>query len=513
MTTRQATETRTSLAWLRPFLKEELAPYPGRDALVARMLLASTIVMILSMTFRMPFGAYGSIYALVISREDRQSTVQAVKTIVVAFALAGAGVLVGARLFAGDPMLRLLWVIGTLFLMFYALSAMSNYTAAARFGYLIIISGPLWDKHIPAESKVKDTLWAVGTIGLASVITAAIEVAFASVRPWDDLLRSLGERLTAVEQALRSYAVNGRVEEDTANKITRMGLLGASRLRRVLHRSGHALHYGEQMGAVIALVGRLVDLTATLAALDVQIADADRSRIEKLADNVAKIRDDLLGQRIPELAASFDHGGEAPSIPLLREMERTVMMIPEVFTGSQSLDAYAPPPPGQAAPAAFFVPDAFTNPQHVKFALRGCLAASLCYIIYTALDWPEISTSITTCFLTALTTVGASRQKQVLRFAGAIAGGAIGMAAQVWILPYLDSIFGFTLLFLAVTAAAAWIITSGPRLSYFGVQLAVAFYLINLQEFKIQTSLTVARDRVAGILLGLSMMWLVFDQL
>jgi multidrug resistance protein MdtO len=50
-------------------------------------------------------------------------------------------------------------------------------------------------------------------------------------------------------------------------------------------------------------------------------------------------------------------------------------------------------------------------------------------------------------------------------------------------------------------------------LSYFGVQIVVAFYLINLQEFRIQTSLAVARDRVVGILLGLFVMWLVFDQL
>ena len=40
------------LIWLKAFLKEELAPYPGRAALVARMTIAATIVMLLTMTFR-----------------------------------------------------------------------------------------------------------------------------------------------------------------------------------------------------------------------------------------------------------------------------------------------------------------------------------------------------------------------------------------------------------------------------------------------------------------------------
>ena len=55
--------------------------------------------------------------------------------------------------------------------------------------------------------------------------------------------------------------------------------------------------------------------------------------------------------------------------------------------------------------------------------------------------------------------------------------------------------------------------TCSPRLSYFGLQAALAFYLINLQEFAVRTSLSVARDRVVGVLVGLFMMWLVFDQL
>jgi multidrug resistance protein MdtO len=165
-------------------------------------------------------------------------------------------------------------------------------------------------------------------------------------------------------------------------------------------------------------------------------------------------------------------------------------------------------------PPHFFASDAFSNPAHVRFALRGTLASMAGYILYTAIDWPGLSTSIATCIITALSTIGSSRQKQFLRLGGAIIGGFIfGMGAQVFVLPYLDSIAGFTLLFMFVTAISSWIATASPRLSYLGVQLALAFYLVNLQEFTIQTSLAIARDRVCGVLLGLMSMWLIYDRL
>src|SRR6266700_4491741 len=237
--------------------------------------------------------------------------------------------------------------------------------------------------------------------------------------------------------------------------------------------------------------------------------------METLAQNIASLRGDLLTGRIPHLRQLPADSSTSQTAPLLPQMDRTVSLIAETFVASKSLSAYAPFLSNQGdPPQSLFVRDALTNPEHIKFAAKGCLAASLCYLIYTALDWRGISTAVVTCILTALTTIGSSRQKQVLRISGAIAGGlVIGMGSQVFILPYLDSIGGFTLLFITVTIVAAWIATSGPRLSYFGIQLALAFYLINLQEFKIETSLTVARDRVVGILLGLCIMWLVFDQL
>lgn len=194
-------------------------------------------------------------------------------------------------------------------------------------------------------------------------------------------------------------------------------------------------------------------------------------------------------------------------------MEKTVALVGDVFTGSQFLSFHASPT-GTDPPMTIFVRDALSNPEHIKFALKGCLAASLCYLFYSGKDWPGINTAITTCFLTALSTIGSSHQKQILRIAGAIVGGIVlGIRAQIFILPNLDSIAGFTFLFLAVTLVAAWISTSSPRLSYFGFQIAVAFYLLNLSEFKVQTSLVPARDRVIGIFLGLLMMWLVFDHL
>ena len=498
-------------AWFREFLKEELASYPGRAALVARMVIAATLVMLITMTFRLPFGMHGAIFTFVISRESPRATMKAVRTILIAFGFAAVYVCLGAMFSLDDPMLRFLWIIATLFIAFYAIRTLTDYVAATGFGIVSAITLSVWDMHIPAELKVERTLWAFGQTGIACAITLIVELAFAGLRLGNDLVRLIADRLAGVEELLKSYASGGLGNERTEKEVTRLGMAGTSRLRRLLVRSTHSLHYREQIGALVALVGRLVDIAANLTYLNP--SENARTRMSRLAEIIAGIRADLLSGRVPH-SVEFNGNSEAShTVPLLSEMERTVSLLPEAFTGSRSLNADAPLPSGDP-PSKFFVADALSNPDHLKFALKGCLAASLCYLIYTALDWPGISTAVVTCVLTALTTIGASRQKQVLRITGAIVGGFIfGMGAQIFVLPYLDSIGGFTLVFIAVTILGAWFATSSPRLSYFGVQLAVAFYVVNLQEFGIETSLTFPRDRVVGILLGLVMMWLVFDQL
>jgi len=479
--------------------------------MVVRMTLAATLIMIIGMTFRIPYAWQGAIYALIVSRENTRATLKSAATIFLVTCIGTIYFLTTVRLVINVPLLHFLWVIGTLFLAFYAVSALTNYTAAVAFINLNALAVPLWDRHVPAEINVEDTLWLSLAVLVAVVVTGAVELAFLRVRPGDEVILPISDRLLAVTNLLTCYAEGRAVEPATQKQILRLETLGTSLLRRSLRRSNYSSEYSVEMGGVTALVGRLVDLAATLPHLGFEASASDQKRLRNLASALASIRNELLNRSIPG-PLQFNTDQEPADVPLLRELEHTVSLIPQAFT-SRHTPEYLSLVDDTPRPS-FLAPDAFVNPDHLRFALKGCLAAGICYVIYNAMDWPGISTAVTTCLLTALSTIGSSHQKQILRILGAMVGGfVLGMGSQIFILPHLDSIGGFVLLFVAVTALSAWFMTSSPRLSYFGIQIAVAFYLINVSEFKMQTSLEVARDRVVGILLGLVAMWLIFDQL
>jgi uncharacterized membrane protein YgaE (UPF0421/DUF939 family) len=176
-----------------------------------------------------------------------------------------------------------------------------------------------------------------------------------------------------------------------------------------------------------------------------------------------------------------------------------------------------PPHPKAAAPPKpkkpLFAADALTNPAHVQFALKVTLAAMVCYLTYTAVDWAGIHTAFITCCFISLESNAATLRKGTLRLAGCAVGGIIGFFSILLLIPRMEGITSLALLIAAVTALAAWVAAGSERIAYAGLQIALAFYMCVLQGFGPDTDFNKIRDRVVGILFGIAVTTLVFRYL
>src|SRR5690606_14635936 len=101
-------------------------------------------------------------------------------------------------------------------------------------------------------------------------------------------------------------------------------------------------------------------------------------------------------------------------------------------------------------------------------------------------------------------TVGVSLQKALLRAVGAVVGGAIAIAAMVFVFPAFESLPAFLAVCVVGFGAASYVTAGGPRTAYVGVQIGMAFAMAVLDTFGPATDLSIPRDRVLGILLGIA---------
>ena len=500
-----------SWPWFREFIRWEVAPYPGRVNTVIRMTIAATLVMIIVVTFRIPNAALAGVFSILLARENLAVTWRGGQFIVLGFVLASLYTLLGMMLFRGYPITHFFWVIGSLYLIFFVLRTTTNYAAALAFAIPIGVALPIWDRAFPSEVQVEGTLWPIVVIAVGAGATVATEALYRIFDRSDPLLTFGDDLLLAVQQVAESIAAHQPPPKPVLDRILQYQMIGTGRLRMTLQRQGLDPTKRAQRSALISLAGRLIGLAADLERTLPQPGDDDAIRLRALSARLGAIRRELRESGVISASPPALERQPSSSFPVLQEMERTVALITEVFQG-EIVDG-SQKAPGGGWWRALFLPDAFQNPEYLRFAFAGCLAASACYVLYNALDWPGIFPAVLTCIVTAQSTIGNSLQAQFLRLAGFVFGGLVlGISAQILILPALDSVFGFALFFAAGTAIAAWFATSSPRLSYFGVQMALPFYFVNLQDFKIQTDLTIARDRVIGVFVGILAMGFIFDR-
>ncbi len=251
---------------------------------------------------------------------------------------------------------------------------------------------------------------------------------------------------------------------------------------------------------------------AILVLIDVMDRDAGAAlpvplceRLTLTLDAMARILDD--GGYPVDIEFEGAADGE-PSLPpraaeVFSGVRETLMTFAEAAPDTQ-------PPGPEKKSGGFFLPDAFANPEHVRYALKTTAAAMFCYVLYLLLDWPGIHTIFITCYIVSLGTTAETVEKLTLRILGCLVGAASGIAAIVYLIPSVTSIGALMIVVFFGALVSAWVAAGSPRIAYAGFQIAFAFFLCVIQGSGPSFDMTTARDRVIGILLGNIVVFVLF---
>lgn len=218
-------------SWLRfrEFLRWELAPYRGRMATVIRMTVAVTLVMLIVMTFRIPYGFLGGLFSMLLARENLAATWRGGRMIVLGFVGATLYTLLGIMLFRGYPITHFFWVIGSLYLVFFVMRTTTNYAAAAAFAVPVGIAVPVWDRSLPSQAQVENTLWPILIIAVAAGATVITEAVYRIFDHSDPLIASVDDKLLAVQQVVESIASLHAPPKSVLDKVVQYQMTGTGR--------------------------------------------------------------------------------------------------------------------------------------------------------------------------------------------------------------------------------------------------------------------------------------------
>jgi len=520
MVTADVREDKSS-GMLRPmlvFLRGELAPKPGRLADATRITVLTVLVVIISETFQIPLVAYSAYIVFFLSKEEAASTILIGILATLAITVSVLSALAIYMLSSGEPGLRFplmaAMTIGGMFISRASPLGLVGFVI----GFLITVSltlidtipriGPLPSTEILTRSVL--WLWCIVMLPIVLVIIGNI---LTGRDPIELFKNGLSDRLQIAGRVLSEKSGNPANRKRLAvyAESGSGGLLNYLKMAGIFHKELADKKAANQ--AVVAQTVRLIMLLTEWVALEVSAPH--------LVAAASACGDFLLAAgRSVKMPTAILPIYPKPSIQpadgkaglLLAAIAETAETLPVLLASRNTVNGPAPSNvTAEKAHHSLLAPDAFTNPDYFRYALKTTLAIFIAYITYSMLDWPDIRTSMITCFFVALGSFGETAHKMSLRITGAVIGGGLGLLTIIFIMPYLTEITGLCLIVAAISFFAGWVGTSSESLSYAGLQIALAFFFSTLVGYGPTVDLTLARDRVVGILFGNVIIFIVFS--
>ncbi|VWB78685.1 fusaric acid resistance protein region [Burkholderia pseudomultivorans] len=499
-----------------------LAPFPGRTAIAVRVALICTLTVLVTSAYGTPEAALSAYVVFFMIRADRVTSIvlEAALLLIVTIVI---GLVLGIAIFSIDySILRVACMVVMSVGLLYLTSASKLRPVGAILAMIVGFGLDELGLAPFGEAATRALLYIWLTIAIPVGVAIVVNLLIAP-SPRKLALAQLATRLRLAARRLRGDD-GARAGFDASLREGDKQLLTWLKLSKLEGASSAA--------DIVALRQAVASSTALLVA----VALADREADARLPDTFAA----PIAATLDEIAAILERGGypvditlalpPADTLPPLARIAAadlhaaiTRFAQPDAIAGSPATDAAKPaapsgepaasPTPPTAPRGGFFLPDARTNPDHIRYALKTTAAAMFCYLLYSQLDWSGIHTCFITCYIVSLGSTAETVEKLTLRIAGCIVGALLGTAALVFVVPSLTSIGQLMALVFVGAWLSAWVSFGSPRIAYAGFQIAFAFFLCVIQGAGPGFDLTIARDRTIGILLGNVVVYLVFTRI
>jgi multidrug resistance protein MdtO len=492
------------------WLRRELAPFPGRLPMTIRMVVSVSLVVIISMGLQVPNLAFSAFFVFFVSKENRVLTTVTGLIMIAGVTIATTLTLLLYTFTFDNPELRVPVMAVFIFTGMFLSRTFVIGPLGFVIGFLSALIQTSGENAPNPDTLVRGQLWLWIAIVYPIALTIIVNQYLLPADPWTALVQSLTIRLNtaaaALDRAIREGSAGGQTNQPLLDLATRgcttmFGLLNFAEKRDSQIKRRHPF-----LVDTISASGHLATATASLEFREPVALSADDMLCAKtLLSEIGELK-----TIVPELSPAVASRKSPPpqaKLPQLRELQFAAESFRDsLIRGTSEYSSTIP----KKQKISLFHPDAFTNPAHVRFALKVTLAAMICYLIYNGLHWPGISTSFVTCCFVALGSTGATLYKSWLRLFGCLVGGFLGYVAILLLIPQMVSITSLVLLTAVVSALLGWVAAGTERIAYAGLQAAFAFYLCVFQGFEPGFNLTLARDRVIGILLGTIVSAIVF---
>lgn len=504
-----------------------LAPYPGRAAMATRIALICALTAFVTSAYGTPEAAISAYVVFFLNRPDRVLSVVLGSALMVLVTLLIGVVTVVAMFALDDPMWRVACIAGLSFGLLFVTSASKLRPVGA---IIAMIVGFALDElgMVPfGEVATRALLYVWLMVAIPVGISIGVNLLIAP-SPRKLAGRELAKRLRLAARSLvapeaTADALSARLHEGDAE-------LGTWLKLSVVDGSSVRDDIGPLRQAVSSTLAILV--TADLAAsepsgrLPVSFAAPMADTLENMARMLEaggypvdiELKLPNVAELTPLARVVVEDLHDAITRFAVVEAQTDIKGAGQVESDAQAeartqaqVDTQTAPPPASKR-GGFFLPDAFTNPEHVRYALKTTVAAMFCYLLYSQINWPGIHTCFITVYMVSLGTTAETVEKMTLRITGCLVGALLGTAAIVFVVPVLSSVVGLMVLVLIGAWLSAWVAFGSPRIAYAGFQIALVFFMCVLQGAAPGYDLTLARDRTIGILIGNVVVYLVFTR-